>query len=192
MARFDYQTQKDEQLTVVTAISGTSMDGAARNLQAEAPDNDFDAYLAKAKAMWNKELAKIEIESDNKDDKTVFYTAFYHSMLAPTIYNDVDGAYYGPDKQVHQADGWVNYGTFSLWDTYRASHPLFTYTQPERTNDMVKSFIAFYEQNGRLPVWNFQGSETDMMIGYHSVPVIVDAYLKGIGDFDAEKHWRHV
>ena len=187
VARFDYQTQKDEQLTVVTAISGTSMDGAARNLQAEAPDNDFDAYLAKAKAMWNKELAKIEIESDNKDDKTVFYTAFYHSMLAPTIYNDVDGAYYGPDKQVHQADGWVNYGTFSLWDTYRASHPLFTYTQPERTNDMVKSFIAFYEQNGRLPVWNFQGSETDMMIGYHSVPVIVDAYLKGIGDFDAEK-----
>ena len=117
----------------------------------------------------------------------VFYTALYHSMLAPTIYNDVDGAYYGPDKQVHQADGWTNYSTFSLWDTYRAAHPLFTYTQPERTNDMIKSFLAFYEQNGRLPVWNFYGSETDMMIGYHAVPVIVDAYLKGIGDFDAEK-----
>ena len=81
----------------------------------------------------------------------------------------------------------MNYGTFSLWDTYRAAHPLFTYTEPQRVNDMVKSFIAFYEQNGRLPVWNFWGSETDMMIGYHAVPVIVDAYLKGIGDFDAEK-----
>lgn len=81
----------------------------------------------------------------------------------------------------------VNYSTFSLWDTFRASHPLFTYTQPERVNDMVKSFIAFYEQNGRLPVWNFYASETDMMIGYHAVPVIADAYLKGIGDFDAEK-----
>ena len=108
-------------------------------------------------------------------------------MIAPTIYSDVDGAYYGPDKKVHQADGWVNYSTFSLWDTYRAAHPLFTYTEPERVNDMVKSFIAFYEQNGRLPVWNFYGSETDMMIGYHAVPVIVDAYLKGIGDFDAKK-----
>ena len=117
-----------------------------------------------------------------------FYTALYHSMIAPTtIYSDVDGAYYGPDKKVHQTDGWVNYSTFSLWDTYRAAHPLFTYTEPERVNDMVKSFIAFYEQNGRLPVWNFYGSETDMMIGYHAVPVIVDAYLKGIGNFDAEK-----
>lgn len=187
IARFDYQTHKDEQITVVTAISGTSMDGAERNLLAEAPHNDFDAYLKKAKSLWNKELGKIEIESDNVDDKTVFYTSLYHSMLAPTIYSDVDGAYYGPDKQVHKAEGWTNYSTFSLWDTYRAAHPLFTYTQPERTNDMVKSFIAFFEQNGRLPVWNFQGSETDMMIGYHSVPVIVDAYLKGIGDFDAEK-----
>lgn len=187
VARFDYHTQKDEQITVVTALSATGMDGAERNFRAEATAGDFDGYLSRAKGMWNRELAKIEIESDSRDDKTVFYTALYHSMLAPTIYSDVDGAYRGPDKQVHHADGWTNYGTFSLWDTYRASHPLFTYTQPERVNDMVKSFIAFYEQNGRLPVWNFQGSETDMMIGYHSVPVIVDAYLKGIGDFDAEK-----
>ena len=187
VARFDYHTQKDEQITVVTALSATGMDGAERNFQAEATAGDFDGYLNRAKAMWNKELAKIEIESDSRDDKTVFYTALYHSMLAPTIYSDVDGAYRGPDRQVHHTGGWTNYGTFSLWDTYRASHPLFTYTQPGRVNDMVKSFIAFYEQNGRLPVWNFQGSETDMMIGYHAVPVIVDAYLKGIGDFDAEK-----
>ena len=187
IARFDFNTKEGEQILVNTAISGTSMDGAAKNLQAEVPENDFDKYLAETKANWNRQLSKIEVKGDNEDDKVNFYTALYHSMIAPTIYNDVDGTYYGPDKKVHQADGWVNYSTFSLWDTYRAAHPLFTYTEPERVNDMIKSFIAFYEQNGRLPVWNFYGSETDMMIGYHAVPVIADAYLKGIGDFDAEK-----
>ena len=187
IARFDFNTKEGEQILVNTAISGTSMDGAAKNLQAEVPENDFDKYLAETKANWNRQLGKIEVKGDNEDDKVNFYTALYHSMIAPTIYNDVDGAYYGPDKKVHQADGWVNYSTFSLWDTYRAAHPLFTYTEPERVNDMIKSFIAFYEQNNRLPVWNFYGSETDMMIGYHAVPVIADAYLKGIGDFDAEK-----
>lgn len=187
IAKFYYNTTQDEQVLVSTALSAVSMDGAERNLKAEVPDDDFDKYLAQAKTTWNKELSKIEIETHDTDEKTVFYTALYHSMIAPTIYSDVDGSYYGPDKKTHKADGWVNYGTFSLWDTFRAAHPLFTYIQPERTNDMIKSFIAFYEQNGRLPVWNFQGSETDMMIGYHAVAVIVDAYLKGIGDFDAEK-----
>ena len=187
IARFDFHTEEGEQILVNTAISGVSMEGAAKNLQAEVPENDFDKYLAETKANWNRQLGKIEVESNNQDDKVNFYTALYHSMIAPTIYSDVDGAYYGPDKKVHQSDGWVNYSTFSLWDTYRAAHPLFTYTEPERVNDMVKSFIAFFEQNGRLPVWNFYGSETDMMIGYHAVPVIVDAYLKGIGNFDAEK-----
>ena len=146
IARFDFNTQKDEQILVNTAISGVSMEGAAKNLQAEVPENDFDKYLAETKANWNRQLGKIEIKSDNENDKVNFYTALYHSMIAPTIYSDVDGAYYGPDKKVHQADGWVNYSTFSLWDTYRAAHPLFTYTEPERVNDMVKSFIAFYEQ----------------------------------------------
>lgn len=187
VARFDFNTKAGEQIVVSTALSGVSMEGATRNLLAEAPDNDFDKYRNAARDNWNRQLSKIEVKGENADDKVNFYTALYHSMLAPTIYSDVDGAYYGPDKQVHQANGWTNYGTFSLWDTFRAAHPLFTYTQPERVNDMVKSFLAFYEQNGRLPVWNFQGSETDMMIGYHAVPVIADAYLKGLGDFDAEK-----
>lgn len=187
VTRFDFNTQAGEQIVVSTALSGVSMEGATRNLLAEAPDNDFDGYRKAARDKWNRQLSKIEVKGGNADDKVNFYTALYHSMLAPTIYSDADGAYYGPDKQVHQADGWVNYSTFSLWDTFRAAHPLFTYTQPERVNDMVKSFLAFYEQNGRLPVWNFQGGETDMMIGYHAVPVIADAYLKGIGDFDAEK-----
>ena len=187
VARFMFDTEEGEQLTIVTALSGVSVEGAVKNLDAEAPHNDFDKYLAAAKADWNKQLQRIQVVGGEADDQVNFYTALYHSMIAPTIYSDVDGKYYGPDKQVHQADGWVNYSTFSLWDTFRAAHPLFTYTEPERVGDMVQSFIAFYEQNGRLPVWNFWGSETDMMIGYHAVPVIVDAYLKGIGNFDPEK-----
>ena len=184
IARVNYDTSENEQILIRTAISGVSMRGAERNFLVEAKDNDFESYLGKAKDMWNEALGRIDIESDDADDKTVFYTALYHSMLAPTIYCDVNGDYYGPDRKMHKADGWTNYSTFSLWDTYRAAHPLFTITQPERVNDMVKSLIAFSEQNGRLPVWNMFGSETDMMIGYHSVPVIVDAYLKGIGDFN--------
>ncbi len=187
IARFDFHTSAGEQILVTTAVSGVSMEGAARNLAAEAPADDFDKYLAVTRKNWNEQLSKVEIKSNDIDEKVKFYTALYHSMLAPTIYSDVDGAYYGPDKQVHQADGWTNYSTFSLWDTYRAAHPLYTYIEPQRVNDMVKSFLAFSEQNGRLPVWNFYGSETDMMIGYHAVPVIVDAYLKGIGDFDPKK-----
>ena len=187
IARFDFDTQKDEQIIVSTAISGVSTEGAAKNLLAEVPDDNFDKYRNLTRDNWNRQLSKIEIVSNNTDDKVNFYTALYHSMIAPTIYSDVDGTYYGPDKKTHKTDGWVNYSTFSLWDTFRAAHPLFTYTEPERANDMVKSFIAFYEQNKRLPVWNFYGSETDMMIGYHAVPVIVDAYLKGITDVDPEK-----
>ena len=187
IARFDFHTSAGEQILVTTAISGVSMEGAARNLAAEAPADDFDKYLAVIRKNWNEQLSKVEIKSNDIDEKVKFYTALYHSMLAPTIYSDMDGAYYGPDKQVHQADGWTNYSTFSLWDTYRAAHPLYTYIEPQRVNDMVKSFLAFSEQNGRLPVWNFYGSETDMMIGYHAGPVIVDAYLKGIGDFDPKK-----
>lgn len=187
IARFDFKTKQNEEILVTTALSGTSMEAAARNLEAEAPKDDFDFYMKQAQENWTKELAKIEVTSDDADKKTIFYTAMYHAMLAPTIYSDVDGSYFGPDRQVHQAEGWTNYSTFSLWDTYRASHPLFTYLQPERVSDMIQCFLHFYEQNGALPLWNLYGWETDMMIGYHAVPVIVDAYLKGIGDFDPVK-----
>lgn len=187
IARFDFKTKQNEEILVTTALSGTSMEAAARNLEAEAPKDDFDFYMKQAQENWTKELAKIEVTSDDADKKTIFYTAMYHAMLAPTIYSDVDGSYFGPDGQVHQAEGWTNYWTFSLWDTYRASHPLFTYLQPERVSDMIQCFLHFYEQHGALPLWNLYGWETDMMIGYHAVPVIVDAYLKGIGDFDPVK-----
>lgn len=187
IARFNFKTKQNEEILVTTALSGTSMEAAARNLEAEAPKDDFDFYMKQAQENWTKELAKIEVTSDDADKKTIFYTAMYHAMLAPTIYSDVDGSYFGPDGQVHQAEGWTNYSTFSLWDTYRASHPLFTYLQPERVSDMIQCFLHFYEQHGALPLWNLYGWETDMMIGYHAVPVIVDAYLKGIGDFDPVK-----
>ena len=187
VARFDFKTAKDEQIVVVTALSGVSAEGAHKNLVAEAPDMNFDGYRQRAAKVWNQELSKIEVKGGTSDDRVNFYTALYHSMIAPTIYSDVDGAYFGPDGQTHAGEGHTNYSTFSLWDTYRAAHPLFTYTQPERANDMIKGFLKFYEQHGALPLWNLYGWETDMMIGYHAVPVIVDAYLKGIGDFDAEK-----
>ena len=186
IARFDFNTEKDEEILVTTALSGVSMEGAALNLQTEAPKDDFDYYYAQAVSNWNTQLGKIKIEGGSADDQTVFYTALYHSMLAPTIYSDVDGSYMGADRKIHKATGWTNYSTFSLWDTFRASHPLFTYTQPERANEMIKGFLEFYKQSGALPLWNLYGWETNMMIGYHAVPVIVDAYLKGVGDFDPE------
>ena len=187
IARFDFQAEAGEQLVVSTALSGVSMDGAMRNLQAEVSEDDFDKCLAAAREAWDRQLGRIEVRCEDRDEKVKFYTALYHAMLAPTLYSDVDGAYLGPDRQEHRTEGWDNYGAFSLWDTYRAAHPLYTLVAPERVDDMVNSFIAFYEQNGRLPVWNMWASETDMMIGYHAVAVIADAYLKGIGGFDAEK-----
>lgn len=196
IATFEYKTTAGEQLTIVTALSPTSMQGALANLEAEWNDGGFDAYLAAAKDKWNAELGKITADFSNAstpaeaaDRKKVFYTALYHSMLAPTIYSDADGSYLGPDGKIHRADGWTNYSTFSLWDTYRASHPLFTLLSPGRAADMAVSLNEFALQNGRLPVWNMWGAETDMMIGYHSAPVIVDAILKGLADknIDPEK-----
>ena len=182
-----FALDNSRELTVITALSGTGLEGAGKNLTAEAPHNDFDIYRAQTRTNWNKELSRIEIKGGTEDQRTCFYTAMYRTMIAPTLFCDADGTYRGADGKNHNADGWQNYSTFSLWDTFRAAHPLYTITTPERVDDMINSFIVFYEQHGRLPVWNMWGSETDMMIGYHSVPVIADAYLKGIKGFDAEK-----
>ena len=187
VATMTFALGSDRELTVVTALSGTGLEGAAKNLAAEAPHNDFDSYRAATQDHWNFRLSRIEVKGGTHDERVCFYTALYRTMIAPTLFCDVDGKYRGADKQNHTADGWQNYSTFSLWDTYRTAHPLFTLTAPELVDDMVNSFLAHYRQHGRLPVWNMWGCETDMMIGYHSVPVIADAYLKGFTGFDAEK-----
>lgn len=199
-AWFYFDLDRPDTIVVATALSCTGPEGAALNLAAEAPHNDFDTYRTDARRRWNMELGRVRVDSADAvspADRVKFYTALYHSMLAPTIYGDVDGSYRGPDKRIHRGfinrgsihrgsinrdSIRVNYGTFSLWDTYRAAHPLYTILMPGRAADMAASLVEFGEQNGRLPVWNFQGSETDMMIGYHSAPVIADALLKGLLD----------
>ncbi|MGL5317239.1 MAG: GH92 family glycosyl hydrolase [Bacteroidales bacterium] len=180
VAKFDFTTKKGETVVVKTALSAVDYEGAMANLKQEASHNDFAKYKADAESAWNKELNKIQATFEDKNDEVVFYTGLYHTMLAPTLYSDVDGRYRGADQQIHHAKGWDNYSTFSLWDTYRAAHPLYTIMHPERVNDMTQSLYAFGKQNGRLPVWNFAACETDMMIGYHSAVVLAEAYLKGI------------
>ena len=187
IASLYFPTKKGDQVTVTTALSPTSVEDALANLRAETPEDDFDLYREQTRRDWNDRLGKIRVETTDSVQKKIFYTALYHSMLAPTLYNNADGSDLGPDGQVHKADGWTNYSTFSLWDTYRASHPLFTIIAPEAAGDMARSLVEFAAQNGQLPVWTMWASETDMMIGYHSAPVIVDAILKNLGGIDARK-----
>jgi predicted alpha-1,2-mannosidase len=167
-------------------ISGVSMEGAKMNLDTEIPGWDFNNVRKDAVKAWNKELSKIDIKGGTKDQQTVFYTALYHTMLVPNIYQDVDGSYRGTDLKVHKADGFTNYTVFSLWDTYRAYHPLMTILNQKRTGDWINTFLAQYKNGGMLPVWELSGNETFCMIGYHSVPVIWDAYQKGISNFDVK------
>ncbi|HEY1113771.1 MAG TPA: GH92 family glycosyl hydrolase [Chitinophagaceae bacterium] len=172
---------------VKVGISGVSADGALKNLQAEQPGFDFEGTLAKVKSDWNKELGKIDIEGGSKKEQAIFYTALYHTNINPNTYMDVDGQYRGTDDKIHTANGFTNYSVFSLWDTYRAFHPLMTILNPKRTTDWINTFLAQDEHGGMLPVWELSANETFCMIGYHSVPVITDAYLKGIRGFDAAK-----
>jgi predicted alpha-1,2-mannosidase len=174
-------------LVVQVAISAVDLDGARGNLEAEWADFDFEATRARARAAWHEALERFAIEGAGPDQETVFATALYHGFLAPNLFSDADGRYRGMDGAVHQANGRRHYTVFSLWDTYRATHPLFTLVERARTDEFVKTFLAQFEQGGRLPVWELAANETDCMIGYHSVSVIADAYLKGIGTFDADR-----
>jgi predicted alpha-1,2-mannosidase len=173
-----------EPLLVKVGISAVSVEGARRNLDAELPGWDFDAVRREADAAWERELAKIRVDGGSRDQRVVFYTALYHAMLTPNVYMDVDGQYRGRDLEVHRAEGFTYYSVFSLWDTFRALHPLLTLIDRARTGDFVQTMLRQYQEGGRLPVWELSGNETDTMIGYHAVPVIADAILKGIGGFD--------
>jgi len=169
-----------ESIQVKVALSGVSEDGALENLNAEAKHWDFEKYKSDAAQTWEKQLKKIEVSTPNKMDKTKFYSALYHCFIHPSLNMDVNYQYRGRDNQIHTAYGFTNYSVFSLWDTYRALHPLFTIIERERTKDFIASFMAQYKDAGRLPVWELSSNETDCMIGYHSVSVIADAWMKGI------------
>lgn len=187
IARFKFASEGFDKLVVTTALSPTSLAGAQKNLQAETVSDDFDAVRRQAESLWNKELGRIEIDGGSQSQETVFYTSLYHAMSAPTLLCDVDGSYLGADRQLHKANGWFNYETCSLWDTYRAAHPLYDILMPTRASDMVNSLIAFSKENGRLPIWNMWSSETDMMIGYHAASVIAEAILKGVPNINKEE-----
>lgn len=183
---FDFDVSAGEPVMVKFALSPVSTSGAVKNLVAEAPGWDFDYFRKQGREAWNRELGKISVETMNEEHKRVFYTALYHAFLSPVTFMDVEGHYRGLDQNDHQAEGFTNYTVFSLWDTYRALHPLFNIVQPGRNADMVKSMMAHYDQSVHkmLPVWSHYGNENWCMIGYHAVPVLADAYLKGNLDMD--------
>ena len=189
-AYFDFKTAKDERIKVKFALSPVSTEGAMNNLRIETPDWDFEKIKNAGQDLWNKELGKIAVTAETKSDLVNFYTALYHTFLSPTIYMDADGKYKGLDQNVHQAKGFTNYTTFSLWDTYRALHPFFNIVQPRRNREMIRSMTAHYDQSVHkmLPVWSHYANENWCMIGYHSVSVIADAIVKGnIEGIDANK-----
>lgn len=171
-------------LTARVGVSAVSIEGARKNLEAEIAEWDFDAVRQKANDKWNERLGKIEVKGGSKTDKINFYTALYHSFLNPNLFMDVDGNYRGTDLQIHKANGYEYHTVFSLWDTYRATHPLFTILETQKTNDFIRTFLDMYRHGGQLPVWELAGNYTGCMIGYHSIPVIVDAWMKGIRDYD--------
>ncbi|WP_337842446.1 GH92 family glycosyl hydrolase [Rheinheimera sp.] len=173
-------------LLLQTAISSVSIDNAKANLLAEPALLNFDALRAQAEQAWRSELNRIQVEASD-DNKTQFYTAMYHAALAPRLYSDVDGRYKGPDGNIHQSKDQPRYEFFSLWDSFRALHPWLTLVKPKQNADMLQSLLTHYREVGRLPVWSFEGNETDMMLGYHSVPVLVDAYLKGQIELDPQE-----
>ncbi len=186
---FNFNTEQDEKIMIKLALSSVSTNGALKNLQEEIPHWDFDQIKQETQNKWNKELAKVEVETSTEAQKLTFYTALYHTMLGPIIYEDVDGSYRGLDQNIHQSDGFTNYTIFSLWDTYRALHPLFNILHPKRNNDMIKSMLAHYDQSvhGMLPVWSHYANENWCMVGYHSVSVVADAIVKGTTDVDLRR-----
>jgi len=177
-------------IKVKVGISAVDIDGAVKNLKEEMPDFDFEKYKKQAADTWNNQLSKFIIETDDEDIKTNFYTAVYHNSIAPNLYSDIDGRYLGRDKNIHQAEDFNNYTVFSLWDTYRATHPMFSITEQKRTIDFIKVFINQWEQSGQLPVWELAANETNCMIGKHAIPVIADAIINGIEGFDYEKAYQ--
>lgn len=186
-----FETQKDEQVLVKVGISTVDTEGAKKNLEAEIPAWDFDKARNDAKAAWNTWLSKIDITTANETNKEIFYTAMYHAAISPNLFTDADGRHWGMDMQAHQ--GSVNepvYTVFSLWDTFRALHPLLTIIDPQLNNGFIRSLILKSQEGGVFPKWELAGNYTGTMIGYHAVSLIADAYTKGIADFDLQEAYK--
>ena len=185
--QFEFQLPPDGQLLLRVGLSPTSVEAARQNLKTEMDSWDFDGVRAAAGRRWYESLSRIRIESSNPQIRQTFYSAAYHTLTEPVLYNNADGSYPGPDGKIHAGEGFQYYSTFSLWDTFRAEHPLLTLTQPERVDDFIRTLLAFYQQSPErlLPLWPLAGIETGCMIGYHSIPVIVDAWQKGFRNYDA-------
>lgn len=186
-----FATQADEQVLVKVGISAIDMDGARRNVEKDLPGWDFEAVRGNARRQWNEYLGKIDIETPDADQRTMFYTALYHTGMQPNLFTDVDGRYWGMDMKAHQ--GRVDepvYTVFSLWDTFRAYHPLMTIIQPSKNEAFIRSLLLKADEGGVLPMWELAGNYTGTMIGYHAVPVIVDAYMKGQRNFDVKDAYK--
>ncbi|SIO36804.1 GH92 family glycosyl hydrolase [Chitinophaga niabensis] len=181
---FDETTR---QLQMKVSVSSVSADNALANIAAEVPGWDFDAVAKSADEQWNKELSKIKVETKDVKSKRIFYTSLYHTMINPSVYSDHNGDYRGPDKKVYEKAPYTSYTIFSMWDTYRAAHPLYTIIDTERAADMIRTMLSIYEQQGKLPIWHLYGYETGTMVGISSLQIIAEAYLKGIKGLDATK-----
>ena len=185
-ARVNFAAGNQEPVYMKVALSPTSEEGAQLNMQTELSGWDFEKTIANAKAAWNKELNKVKVYTTDEASKKIFYTSLYHTLFAPSEFCDVNGDYYGADKQMHKGEGFVNYTTFSLWDTYRAAQPLMTILHPEKMSDIINTMLHIHQQQGKLPVWHLMGCETNCMVGNPGVPVVADAILKDIKGFDTE------
>ena len=185
-ARVNFAAGNQEPVYMKVALSPTSEEGAQLNMQTELSGWDFEKTIADAKAAWNKELNKVKVYTTDEASKKIFYTSLYHTLFAPSEFCDVNGDYYGADKQMHKDEGFVNYTTFSLWDTYRAAQPLMTILHPEKMSDIINTMLHIHQQQGKLPVWHLMGCETNCMVGNPGVPVVADAILKDIKGLDTE------
>ncbi len=179
-----FKMKNYESVMVKVGISTVSIENARKNLEKEIPAWDFTGTTLAAKNLWENELGRIEVTGGTKEERTNFYTSLYHVMVAPNIMSDIDGSYRGMDGNIHKMERGSMYTVFSLWDTFRALHPLYTIIDPARAQEFVRALLQKYRESGLLPVWELASNETNCMIGYHSVPVIVDTYMKGLRDFD--------
>jgi len=186
---FDFDTEEGEEILIKFALSPVSTEGALKNMQAELPHWNFEQTKREGQALWEQELLKIKVTMNSQEEMESFYTSMYHAFINPTLYTDVDGRYRGLDQNIHSAKNFTNYTTFSLWDTYRAEHPLLNLIQTARNNDMIESMLAHFDQSVHkaLPIWSHYANENWCMIGYHAVSVIADAIVKGTATFDMQK-----